>query len=152
MSAPILHALRQPGLDETRREGIDAPVKETDRKFGRVDVPLNCAAIFGAAPVIEIERDDDDRVFGINGSATVFAMQEVAPYMTANGVEGQIVNMARKAPPDPSAWRGVGRRLLLFKGSSHQHHSISQAGPGPERSEYECHFAKRGRRRVPGRS
>ncbi len=84
-------------LDVTRQESIDAAVAETVRAFGGIDILINNAAVFTAAPIVEIAREDYARVFDINVAGTLFTMQAVARHMIARGQGGRIINMASQA-------------------------------------------------------
>ena len=84
-------------MDVTDQSGIDAGVKETIKAFGQIDILINSAAIFTAAPVAEITRQDYQRVFDINVSGTLFTMQAVANHMIKRGIKGRIINMASQA-------------------------------------------------------
>lgn len=84
-------------LDVTKQDSIDAAVSETVYAFGQIDVLINNAAVFTAAPVTEITREDYDRTFEINVSGTLFMMQSVARHMIEAGVKGRIINMASQA-------------------------------------------------------
>jgi energy-coupling factor transporter ATP-binding protein EcfA2 len=68
-------------LDVTRQDSIDAAVAETVAALGRIDILINNAAIFTAAPMVEIERADYQRVFDINVAGTLFTLQAVARHM-----------------------------------------------------------------------
>lgn len=65
--------------------------------FEQIDILINNAAVFTAAPVIEIKRDDFDRAFSINVSGTFFMLQAVARHMIDHGKGGKIINMASQA-------------------------------------------------------
>ncbi|UMA64225.1 L-iditol 2-dehydrogenase [Roseivivax marinus] len=84
-------------MDVTRQESIDAAVAETADRLGQIDILINNAAIFTAAPLTEIEREDYDRVFAINVSGCLFTMQAVARHMIERGIAGRIINMASQA-------------------------------------------------------
>ncbi|MEM9427632.1 MAG: L-iditol 2-dehydrogenase [Pseudomonadota bacterium] len=84
-------------MDVTRQESIDAAVAQTVAAFGQIDILINNAAVFSAAPVSEIERSDFDRVFAINVAGTLFTLQAVANHMIDAGVRGRIINMASQA-------------------------------------------------------
>ena len=49
-------------MDVTRQSSIDAAVAGTVAQFGRIDILINNAALFTAAPIIEIERAGADAV------------------------------------------------------------------------------------------
>lgn len=84
-------------LDVTEQDSIDAAVAETIARLGQIDILINNAAIFSAAPLIEIDRADFQRVFDINVSGTLFTMQAVARHMIEQGIKGRIINMASQA-------------------------------------------------------
>jgi NAD(P)-dependent dehydrogenase (short-subunit alcohol dehydrogenase family) len=84
-------------LDVTDQASIDAAVTETIAAFGQIDILINNAGLFTAAPLVEIERTDYTRVFDINVAGTLFTMQAVARHMIAAGIKGRIINMASQA-------------------------------------------------------
>lgn len=84
-------------LDVTDQASIDACVAEVERRFGGIDILINNAALFTAAPIVEITRADHDRIMAVNVSGTLFMMQAVARSMIARGQGGRIINMASQA-------------------------------------------------------
>lgn len=84
-------------LDVTDQASIDAGVAETIAQFGQIDILINNAAIFTAAPIVEIDRADFDRVMSINVAGTLFTLQAVAKHMIERGQGGKIINMASQA-------------------------------------------------------
>ncbi|WP_417741319.1 L-iditol 2-dehydrogenase [Salipiger sp.] len=84
-------------MDVTRQESIDAAVTQTVDRLGRIDILVNNAALFTAAPITEITREDYIRVFDINVGGTLFTLQAVARHMIAQGIKGRIINMASQA-------------------------------------------------------
>lgn len=84
-------------LDVTDQASIDAGVAETIAQFGQIDILINNAAIFTAAPIVEIDRADFDRVMSINVAGTLFTLQAVAKHMIERGNGGKIINMASQA-------------------------------------------------------
>ena len=84
-------------MDVTRQDSIDAGVAETVARLGRIDILINNAAIFTAAPIVEIERADFGRAFDINVAGALFTMQAVARHMITRGGGGKIINMASQA-------------------------------------------------------
>jgi len=84
-------------MDVTQQESIDAAVNETVAALGHIDILINNAAIFSAAPIVEIERQDFERVFNINVAGTLFTLQAVARHMIKRGKGGKIINMASQA-------------------------------------------------------
>jgi len=84
-------------MDVTDQASIDAAVAQATAHFGQIDILINNAALFTAAPVVDIERADFTRVFDINVAGTLFTMQAVARHMIKRGQGGKIINMASQA-------------------------------------------------------
>ena len=84
-------------MDVTDQASIDSAVAETVAQLGQIDILINNAAIFTAAPITEITRADFDRTFDINVAGTLFTLQAVAKHMIARGGGGKIINMASQA-------------------------------------------------------
>ena len=84
-------------IDVTDQTSIDAAVAETIAAFGQIDILINNAAIFTAAPIAEITRADYDKAFSINVAGTLFTLQAVAKHMIERGKGGKIINMASQA-------------------------------------------------------
>lgn len=84
-------------MDVSDQASIDSAVGETVDRLGQIDILINNAAIFTAAPIAEITRADYDRVFDINVAGTLFTMQAVAGHMIERGIKGRIINMASQA-------------------------------------------------------
>lgn len=94
-------------LDVTDQTSIDTAVAQTVDHFGKVDILINNAALFTAAPIVEIDRRDYDRIMSVNVSGTLFMMQAVARQMIAQGQGGKIINMASQAGRRGEALVGV---------------------------------------------
>jgi D-sorbitol dehydrogenase (acceptor) len=84
-------------MDVTDEGSIKNAVGQTKEAFGGIDILINNAAIFTAAPVVDVERAEFDRVFAINVGGTFFTLQAVAREMIAAGKGGRIINMASQA-------------------------------------------------------
>ncbi|MEM6890455.1 MAG: L-iditol 2-dehydrogenase [Pseudomonadota bacterium] len=84
-------------IDVSDQTSIDLAVGQTVAAFGTIDILINNAALFTAAPVPEITRADYARVFDINVGGVLFTMQAVARHMIEQGVKGRIINMASQA-------------------------------------------------------
>lgn len=84
-------------MDVTQQASIDQAVTDTIARFGQIDILINNAALFTAAPTVEIERADYARVFDINVAGTLFTTQAVARHMIERGQGGKIINMASQA-------------------------------------------------------
>jgi NAD(P)-dependent dehydrogenase (short-subunit alcohol dehydrogenase family) len=88
------HAVR---LDVTDQGSIEAGVAAVVKEAGRLDILVNNAAVFDAAPIVEITRESYDRLFAINVAGTLFTLQAAARQMIAQGQGGKIINMASQA-------------------------------------------------------
>lgn len=91
---PQAHAVQ---LDVTRQDSIDAGFAAAVAKMGRLDILINNAALFSAAPIVEITRADYDTLFAVNVAGTLFCLQAAARQMIAQGQGGKIINMASQA-------------------------------------------------------
>jgi len=75
---------------------VQAMVSTTLEKFGRVDVLVNNAALFGPLeyqPIEDISVDVWDRVMAVNVRGVFLCCQAVAPHMKRQG-SGKIINIA----------------------------------------------------------
>lgn len=84
-------------LDVTQQASIDRAVSKTIGAFGKIDILINNAALFTAAPIVEIERANTQHTFDVNVSGTLFTLQAVARHMIERGGGGRIINMASQA-------------------------------------------------------
>jgi len=84
-------------MDVTKQDSIDRAINATVAQFGQIDILINNAALFTAAPIVEIDRADYNRVIDINVAGTLFTMQAVAKHMIDCGIRGRIINMASQA-------------------------------------------------------
>ncbi|WP_298849424.1 L-iditol 2-dehydrogenase [uncultured Ruegeria sp.] len=84
-------------MDVTSQASIDAGVAATVDALGQIDILINNAALFSAAPIDEITREDYARVFDVNVSGALFTLQAVSRHMVERGIRGCIINMASQA-------------------------------------------------------
>ncbi|MEL6915747.1 MAG: L-iditol 2-dehydrogenase [Pseudomonadota bacterium] len=84
-------------MDVTDEASIEGAIAAAAERFGPLDILVNNAALFTAAPIAEITRADYERVFAINVGGALFTLQAVARHMIAHGVRGKIINMASQA-------------------------------------------------------
>ena len=70
-----------------------AVIHAADRKFGRVDVLVNAAAITDRGTILDTSPELFDRMFAINVRAPFFLMQEAVLVMRREGIQGRIVNI-----------------------------------------------------------
>jgi NAD(P)-dependent dehydrogenase (short-subunit alcohol dehydrogenase family) len=71
-------------------------VQRTLAAFGRIDVLVNNAGIYRAAPALEVTEEHWDAIMTINAKAVFFATQAVLPAMIAEK-RGSIVSLASMA-------------------------------------------------------
>ena len=91
---PKAHAI---ALDVTRQDSIETGFAEAIGKMGKLDVLINNAALFSAAPIVDITRADYDKLFAVNVAGTLFCQQAAARHMIDRGEGGTIINMASQA-------------------------------------------------------
>lgn len=84
-------------MDVSDLSSIEAGVAQAIAELGCIDILINNAAIFTAAPIAEITEQDFTRTFDINVKGTLFTLQAVARHMIARGQGGRIINMASQA-------------------------------------------------------
>jgi NAD(P)-dependent dehydrogenase (short-subunit alcohol dehydrogenase family) len=84
-------------LDVTDQASIDAAVKAVEAKAGGLDILVNNAALFDAAPIVEITRASYEKLFAVNVSGCLFTLQAAARSMITRGQGGKIINMASQA-------------------------------------------------------
>ncbi len=83
-------------MDVTRQDSIDAGFDAAVAQMGHLDILINNAALFSAAPIAEITRADYDKLFAVNVAGTLFCTQAAARHMIPRG-QGCIINMASQA-------------------------------------------------------
>ena len=84
-------------MDVSDPASIEAGMDDAVAAMGGIDILINNAALFTAAPIVEITRADYDRVFSVNVAGTLFTLQAAAKRMIAQGTGGKIINMASQA-------------------------------------------------------
>ena len=84
-------------LDVTQAASRQRAIDQASQLMGGFDILVNNAAIFTAAPLVEISPDDYARTFAINVEGPLFMMQAAAKIMIAQGTRGKIINMASQA-------------------------------------------------------
>ncbi|MEQ1943459.1 L-iditol 2-dehydrogenase [Mesorhizobium sp. VNQ89] len=84
-------------LDVTSQDSIDAAIRAVEQKAGGLDILVNNAALFDAAPIVDITRASYDRLFSVNVAGALFTLQAAARSMIARGKGGKIINMASQA-------------------------------------------------------
>ena len=85
---PILDAVLKQGaaglalaIDVASPEEIRTGVLEVVQRFGRLDILVNCAAIYLVDPLLEVTPDRWDQVFDINARGAFYCMTSAAEMM-----------------------------------------------------------------------
>src|SRR5437899_8676068 len=82
--------------DVTRRADLDALVRRTQERVGRIDVLVNNAGIYRAAATLDVTEEHWDAIMAINAKAVFFATQAVLAAMIAQH-RGNIISLASMA-------------------------------------------------------
>jgi 3-oxoacyl-[acyl-carrier protein] reductase len=88
-------------LDVSRRDDVEALVRDTVAQHGRLDVMANIAGIIHQSLVVDTDEADFDRVLATNLKGVLFGCQSAARVMIDQG-RGSIVNMASAAIDTPA--------------------------------------------------
>ena len=94
-------------MDVTDQASIDAGFASAIEQMGQLDILINNAALFDAAPFADITRASYDKLFAVNVAGTMFCTQAAARHMIARGQGGRIINMASQAGRRGEALVGV---------------------------------------------
>ena len=106
-------------MDVTDQASIDAALEEAVAALGQIDILINNAAIFTAAPLVEITRADYDRTFNINVAGSLGAGRSIAI-----DPEGRILHQAGECQEtialeiDPALPRRTRERGVLSLGQT----------------------------------
>ena len=84
-------------IDVADQACIDSCVAVAVAELNGIDILINNAALFDAAPIADITRDSFERLYSVNVAGTLFTMQAAARHMIARGKGGKIINMASQA-------------------------------------------------------
>jgi gluconate 5-dehydrogenase len=79
--------------DLADRDAIDACAKAAPQFFGAPDILVNAAGVNVRRPMLELTRDDWDRVLRLNLETPFFLSQRLVPAMIERGF-GRIINIA----------------------------------------------------------
>lgn len=79
--------------EATQRESVAALLSQTQARFGRVDILVNCAGVNSATPYEEITDEDWRRVIDGILTSTQLGCQIFAPAMAAQPAGGCILNI-----------------------------------------------------------
>jgi len=80
-------------VNVTKKSDVEAMVKQTLEKFGRVDILVNNAGILRIEPTEDMKEEDWDKVLAINLKGQFLCAQEVGKHMIKQK-SGKIINMS----------------------------------------------------------
>ncbi len=80
--------------DVAQKSQIDALVAKTLQLHGRIDVLVNNAGIFKAAPFLDVSEEDFDAVIRVNLKGSFLMAQAAAKAMVKHKTQGSIINMS----------------------------------------------------------
>jgi NAD(P)-dependent dehydrogenase (short-subunit alcohol dehydrogenase family) len=80
--------------DVASKSEIDALVEKTLGTHGRIDVLVNNAGIFKAAPFLDVSEEDFDAVIRVNLKGSFLMAQAAARAMVERKTQGSIINMS----------------------------------------------------------
>lgn len=80
-------------VDVCSRESIEALLAKTVETQGRVDSLVNCAGANQAAPYLEVQDEDWDRIFEANLKSTHYGCQVFGKHWINQGQPGAILNI-----------------------------------------------------------
>lgn len=84
------------GCDISDEKDIERAVGEAAKRFGGIDVLVNCAGILSGAGIREITREEWDRVLAVNLSGSFFMIQKTLPYLEKSRC-ARIINISSNA-------------------------------------------------------
>ena len=87
--------------DVADEESVAKMVEQALAHFGRIDVLVNCAAVWERKPLEEVTADDVRRHFDINALGTFLCCRHVGLAMVAQATGGAIVNVGDWAVARP---------------------------------------------------
>ncbi len=92
--------------DVSRRDEVDAGVREAHAAWGRLDVLCNVAGVPSDGPLASLDEAEFDRVLAINLKSVLFSCQAALPLLAAQG-GGSIVNVSSAVIDAPTAGYGL---------------------------------------------
>ena len=129
--------------DVSDEKAIEKTISEIAAHFGGIDVLVNCAGILSATQIPDMQREEWDRVLGVNLSGAFFMAQKALPYLkkskhpriiNISSVAGRMGGMENSMSYAASKGgicaitRGMARHLGKF------HITVNAVCPGPTRT------------------
>jgi len=82
--------------DVSDEKAIEKTISEIAAFFGQIDVLVNGAGILSATKIPDIQREEWDRILGVNLSGSFFMVQKALPYLKQSK-HGRIINISSVA-------------------------------------------------------
>jgi len=89
-------------LDVTDTASIAGLVTAVAARFGKLDVLVNSAGVFGMAAITELTSKHFDQIFNVNAKGALFMIQGAVRQMLSQGGGGSIVTVASDAGRRPT--------------------------------------------------
>jgi 3-oxoacyl-[acyl-carrier protein] reductase len=127
--------------DVSSRDGVRALYDAAEQNFGGIDIVVNNAGVFTAAPIEYISEEDFDRLVAINLKSVFFAGQEAAQRIRGGG---RIINVSAGLPAGGIAFMGAYGATkagveVLTRSLAHQLGSrgvtVNAVAPGPTETD-----------------
>ena len=103
-------------VDVTSKEDVDRMVRDTVKRFGRLDILVNNGGIGAVAPLIDTDEKTWDAIMDVNAKGVLLCTQAAARQMIAQGGGGRIINNASGAGKIAP---GKGTPLGAYSASKH---------------------------------
>lgn len=81
-------------VDVTQEKNVDRAIDETIRRFGKIDLLVNCAGVSVSGPVWTLPARDWEWILHVDFMSQVYAMKKVIPIMMGQEDGGDILNFA----------------------------------------------------------
>ena len=82
--------------DVSDEKAIEKTVNEIAAHFGKIDVLVNSAGILSSTKIPDIQREEWDRILGVNLSGSFFMVQKALPYLKQSK-HARIINISSVA-------------------------------------------------------
>ncbi|MCL2381016.1 MAG: SDR family oxidoreductase [Treponema sp.] len=82
--------------DVSDEKAIEAAIGEIAGRFGQIDVVVNGAGILSATKIQDIQREEWDRILGVNLGGSFFMVQKALEYLKRSK-HGRIINISSVA-------------------------------------------------------
>lgn len=81
--------------DVTNKQDILSLIENANKKFGTIDVLINCAGILGSDELMfGVSEDDWDNTLNVNLKGSWLTATHVSEYMIAHKIAGRIINIS----------------------------------------------------------